>query len=192
MQDSIFLDRDKYIGGSDVPIILGMSPYTSRDQLLRTKARLEEEDITDNPYTLFGEAMEGKIRDYINTQPEFVKDPFVEGKHIEEGDPIGFRCHTDGENSDTILEVKTTSNIERNLEIYRVQLCFYMMRTGMKKGMLACYIRPADLDQTFDKERLTTIDFTLDGFTESGLVEKIDNGIRLFIGDLKELKVKGN
>ena len=194
MQDSVNQDRDKYIGGSDIPIILDMSPYTTRDQLLRLKAKLETDESSDNPYTLYGEVMEEKIRGYINTLPEFESDPFVEGKHIEEGDPIGFRCHTDGENDSTILEIKTTSNIDKNLEIYKVQLCFYMLRTERQNGILACYLRPSDFNETFDKDRLTIIKFTLDDFVISGLVDKINNGIKLFIEDLKKLKasIAGN
>ena len=189
MQMSIFQDREKYIGGSDVPVILEMSPYVTRELLLKQKAGLEEEDCTDNPYTLYGEVMEDKIRDYINTlEPNY---GFVEGKLIEEGDPIGYRCHTDGENDNTILEIKTTSNIERNLEIYKVQLCFYMMRTKKPNGILACYVRPSNLDETFKKERLTIMNFTLDGFAEEGLTDKISKGIEAFIIDLTKLKSQG-
>ena len=36
MQD-VTKDRDKYIGGSDVPIIMGLSPFKTRWQLLREK-----------------------------------------------------------------------------------------------------------------------------------------------------------
>ncbi len=189
MQMSIFQDREKYIGGSDVPVILEMSPYVTRELLLKQKAGLEKEDCSENKYTLYGEVMEDKIRDYINSlEPNY---GFVEGKHIEEGDPIGYRCHTDGENEDTILEIKTTSNIEKSLDFYKVQICFYMMRTKKPNGLLACYLRPSDLDETFDKERLTVMNFTLEGFAEEGLTERISKGIELFIADLIKLKSQG-
>ena len=34
--------RDKYIGGSDIPVIMGLSPFKTRWQLLLEKAGLEE------------------------------------------------------------------------------------------------------------------------------------------------------
>ena len=57
-----------------------------------------------------------------------------------------------------------------------------------------CECGPGDFNETFDKDRLTIIKFTLDDFVESGLVDKINNGIELFIEDLKKLKasIAGN
>ena len=116
MQNSVKEDRFKYIGGSDIPAIMGISPYKTRFQLLLEKAQLETPEDVDNIYTRYGNVMEGKIRDYINgLSKEQANDPYVEGKHIiEDGDYLPFRLHTDGENEDTILEIKTTSEIHDN------------------------------------------------------------------------------
>ena len=40
MQD-VTKDRDKYVGGSDVPIIMGLSPFKTRFELAQEKAGIE-------------------------------------------------------------------------------------------------------------------------------------------------------
>ena len=44
MQKSVKEDREKYIGGSDIPIIMGISPFKSRFDLLLEKAELKDND----------------------------------------------------------------------------------------------------------------------------------------------------
>ena len=101
MQDSVKQDRDKYIGGSDIPIIMRLSPYKSRYDLLLEKAGYKEDTFEGNIYTEYGNTMEPKIREYINSEILKLKNaPFMEGKHVREarGDEIiGVRIHTDGE-----------------------------------------------------------------------------------------------
>ena len=193
MQDTVNQNREHYIGGSDIGTILGISPYKTRWELLQEKAGIKPIEEVDNAYIRYGNAMEGKIRDYINEN--IVPDnPFVEGKHIEEGEIIGIRCHTDGENKNTILEIKTTSDIDSNLPIYEAQLCFYMMNAGpspfipMDNGILAVYVRPEDMDETFDKARLSVFHYTYTQFVDNGLRDKIEEAVDKFIEDLKALK----
>ena len=62
MQDTVKQDRDKYIGGSDIPAIMGISQFKTRYQLLREKAGLEQDTFTGNKYTEYGNIMEPKIR----------------------------------------------------------------------------------------------------------------------------------
>ena len=185
MQDTVNQNREHYIGGSDIPIILGVSPFKTRWELLQEKAGIKPIEEVDNAYIRYGNAMEGKIRDYINKD---IVNPFIEGKHIEEGEIIGFRCHTDGENKNTILEIKTTSDIDSNLPIYEAQLCFYMMQTGKPNGLLACYIRPEDFSEELNWLNLYLRIYSIEDFTEQGLVEKITAAVNKFISDLKELK----
>ena len=87
MQDSVSIDRDKYIGGSDIPIIMSLSPYKSRYDLLLEKAGYKTDTFKGNKYTEYGNTMEAKIRDYINS---YLDNKFVEGKHIREaqGDEV--------------------------------------------------------------------------------------------------------
>lgn len=182
MQKSVKEDRERYIGGSDSPIILGISPFKTRYELLLEKAGLKEDDFEGNQFTEYGNMMEEKIRNYIN---EKYDTAFVEGKHIE-GD---IRCHTDGENKDYILEIKTTSEIHENVDDYKtylVQLLFYMYHTRRHLGMLAVYERPEDFNEEFEKERLHIYSVKIEDYEE--LIYKINNAVDQFIIDLQKLK----
>lgn len=182
MQKSVKEDRERYIGGSDSPIILGISPFKTRYELLLEKAGLKEDDFEGNQFTEYGNIMEEKIRSYIN---EKYDTAFVEGKHIE-GD---IRCHTDGENKDYVLEVKTTSEIYENIDDYKtylVQLLFYMYHTKRHLGMLAVYERPEDFNEEFDKEKLHIYSVKIEDYEE--LINKINNAVDQFRIDLQKLK----
>lgn len=182
MQESVTQDRGKYLGGSDIPAVMGISPFVKRFQLLQEKAGIAKSDFQGNEYTRYGQEMEGKIRDYINLSME---DKFYEGKHIIEHDVLDFRCHTDGENTDTILEIKTTSgNISH--DIYLVQLLFYMACTFHEKGKLAIYLRPDDLSTEFDPDRLTIIDIDIVDYRDTLLA--IRTAIDNFLNDLLLLR----
>lgn len=179
---NVKVDRDKYIGGSDIPIIMNISPFRTRWELLQEKAGLIQNDFKGNQYTEYGNVLEPQIRDYIN---ETQKDKFVEGKDI-----IGdIRCHTDGINKTTVLEIKTTSQIHEKLEeykVYLVQLLFYMENTKRKKGILAVYSRPDDFKEEFDVSRLTTYEIDIKDYKE--LLEDINLAVDDFRNDLERLK----
>ena len=189
MQETVKQDREKYIGGSDIPIIMNLSPFKSRFDLLLEKAGYKENDFEGNVYTEYGNTMEPKIREYVNTT---YLTPFVEGKHTREaesGEIIGVRIHTDGENEDAILEIKTTSQIYPcvdDYKIYLVQLLFYMVNTGKPYGVLAVYDRPEDLSEEFDKSRLKIYDIVLKNYEE--LCSEISDACESFIEDLKKVK----
>ena len=122
MQKSVKEDRDKYIGGSDIPIIMGISSFKSRFDLLLEKAGLKKDDFDGNEYTEYGNIMEEKIRNYMN---ELDNTEYKEDKLIKDD----IRCHVDGYNGNLIIEIKTTSNIHDNVDdykVYLVQLLFYM------------------------------------------------------------------
>lgn len=182
MQKSVKEDREKFVGGSEIAVIMGISPFKTRYELLLEKAGLKEDDFEGNRFTEYGNMMEEKIRSYIN---EKYDTTFVEGKHIE-GD---IRCHTDGENKDYILEIKTTSEIHENIDDYRtylVQLLFYMYHTKRHLGMLAVYKRPEDFNEEFEKERLHIYSVKIEDYEE--LINKINNAVDQFRIDLQKLK----
>ena len=191
MQETVSKDRDKYIGGSDIPIIMNLSPFKSRYDLLLEKAGYKEDEFKGNIYTEYGNTLEPIIRDWINTDN---KSPYVEGKHIREadvGEVIGVRIHTDGENEDSILEIKTTSQIfdhVHDYKIYLVQLLYYMVLTDKPYGVLAVYERPEDLNTEFNSSRLHIYKIVRDEETE--LIKEIRAAIEKFIADL--VKVKEN
>ena len=182
MQASVKENRNLYIGGSDIPIIMGISQFKKRFDLLLEKAGLKEETFEGNEYTEYGNVLEPKIRDFINKNRE---DKFVEGKHIEND----VRCHTDGINKEMVLEIKTTSQMHEKVEdykVYLVQLLFYMEYTKRNHGKLAIYHRPDDFNEEFDSKRLIQYDIRLDDFKE--LVEDVNKAVEQFRIDLAKVK----
>ena len=188
MQNTVNVNRDRYIGGSDVPIIMGISPFKSRFRLLQEKALIVENEFEGNEYTKFGNELEPKIRNYINSGMDDCY--FVEGKHYA-GD---IRIHTDGEDEfvENVLEIKTTSHIYddvRKYKVYLVQLLFYLDVLGWKEGLLAVYERPAQLDKfsyRFDATRLHLYPVNVADYED--LIEEIRREVDRFRIDLKRIK----
>lgn len=188
MQESVKQDRDKYLGGSDIPIIMNLSPYKSRFDLLLEKAGIKENDFEGNIYTEYGNIMEPKIRDFVNKSRGV---HFREGKKVVEGeaDSIGLRAHTDGETEDAILEIKTTGEVKTDVndyKLYLVQLLFYMMIEEKDIGVLAVYHRPEDMDDNFDQKRLQIFVISSSDYLE--LAEEVTKAEKAFIEDLKKVK----
>lgn len=192
MQSSVKQDRDRYIGGSDIPVIMNLSPFKSRYDLLLEKAGYKDNDFTGNIYTEYGNTLEPKIREYVNKNFCNEETSFVEGKHVREAtedEIIGVRIHTDGENDNEILEIKTTSQIYASVndyKIYLVQLLYYMVNTGKTRGILAVYERPEDLNEELDPERLHIYKITSDEYKD--LIEDIGKALEIFIEDLQKVK----
>lgn len=184
MQETVKQDRDKYIGGSDIPVIMNLSPYKTRFDLLLEKAGYKEDDFDGNIYTEYGNVMEPKIREYINgIRTDGTK--FTEGMHIYDD----IRIHTDGETAGSILEIKTTSHIYDTVDdyqIYLVQLLFYMKATGAEYGTLAVYERPEDFDEDFDVTRLHIYNIFIDDYL--GMVDQIMDAVDNFRVDLQKVK----
>ncbi len=178
----VSIDRDKYIGGSDIPAILGISKFTSRWQLLLQKAGLEERSFTGNRFTEYGHIIEPKIRDFINM---VYKTNFVPNRVIN-GD---IRYHADGFNGEVVLEVKSTSEIYSTVDGYKsylVQLLKGMEENEVTKGILAVYERPEDMNPTFDPKRLQV--FNIDLEDHRNLLNHVNREIDKFRADLERLK----
>ena len=194
MQESVSKDREKFIGGSDIPIIMELSPFKSRFDLLLEKAGYKKNDFDGNVFTEYGNTMESKIRDYVNT---ITGEALLEGKHImdvpkdwnEHPNGMRIRCHTDGECCDTILEIKTTSQIFDSLDdyqVYLVQILFYMAMTGKETGLLAVYKRPDDMDETFNADNLQIWEIHMTD--HHALLDDIKNAVSRFLDDLQKVK----
>ena len=205
MQESVKQDRDKYIGGSDIPVIMNLSTFKTRYHLLLEKAGLREDEFKGNQYTEYGNIMESKIREYINRSfPKATR--FEEGKHTienapEEVAPLSVRIHTDGENAYSILEIKTTSTIYEDVNEYKtylVQLLFYMVIADKESGLLAVYERPEDLSaediynnpeklvEEFDPERLHR--YTIERSNYEDLIAEILKAVDAFEADLLKIR----
>lgn len=152
----VTLNRERGIGGSDVAAVMGISPFTSRFDLLKYKAGIKINEFKGSVYTEYGDALEPKIRDYINTLGYDFKPDYIE-KDTDK--PLSLYDHCDGldENKEAILEIKTTSTIHDNAgdyKYYLVQLLYGMKLYECSEGVLAVYSRPEDMDENFDKSRL--------------------------------------
>lgn len=181
---NVTIDRDKFIGGSDVPIIMGLSPFKTRWQLLQEKAGVIENAFAGNEYTEYGNEMEPKIRDYINS--------IYSCNFIEDKKTVGhFRYHADGHDvvKNMLLEIKTTSQTHDTVSEYKrylVQLLTGMERYGVENGFLAVYERPEDFCPEFDQGRLTVYPVNINDWWE--LLEMADAAIEEFWTDLERLK----
>ncbi len=178
----VSLDRDKYIGGSDLPVICGISKFKTRWQLLLEKAGLQEDTFSGNPYTRYGHFIEPFIRDHINLvyNTQFVPNRVINGD---------IRCHTDGFNGERVLEIKSTSEIFSTVEgykVYLVQLVKYMEQNEVEKGILAVYERPEDLSREFDATRLQVFEIRLEDHRK--LLDYVNREIERFRSDLERLK----
>jgi len=127
---NVILNRHKYLGGSDIPIILGISSFKTRWDLLLEKAQIKESEFTGNAYTEYGNIMEPIIRDYTNKQYEtnFEIKTFIDDH---------YRSNVDGVNETTVLEIKTSGDPFKNLETYKSQLIFYMLQAKKEEGLLS-------------------------------------------------------
>lgn len=186
---NVLVDRIKFIGGSEIGSIMGISPFKTRWQLLQEKAGIIEPEVVDNIYVDYGIEMEKYIRNYVNFLDEYKDNEFVEDTLIVEKPVISTRCNVDGRNSDTILEIKTTSRIYDNVDdykLYLVQLLYYMYNYNYKKGLLVIYKRPEDFNTDFDPERLSL--YNIDIHSYQNLVKEIKEAVSQFRVDLAKLK----
>ena len=182
MQKSVEEDRNLYLGGSDIPIIMGISPFKTYYQLLKEKVGIEEPEKVENEYRDYGNIMEDKIRVHLSTT---LNTNFVEDKLIKDN----IRCHVDGKNEDTILEIKTTSRIHKKVRTYKyylVQLLFYMINYNIDKGILAVYKRPKDFNEQFNQENLSIYFIDINDYQD--FVEEIKLAVERYFNDKKRLE----
>lgn len=140
--------RTQGIGGSDVSILAGISPYKSIFQLWMEKTGTMEPDEAQSEYTHFGTVLEPVVR------KEFIERTgiIVRMKHcMMQHDQYPFMlCNLDGviyENGEmNLFEAKTASAYklkewEEGVPIeYQLQIQHYMAITGAKKTYIAALI----------------------------------------------------
>lgn len=156
-ETDVTVDRERGIGGSEIPAVMGISPFTKRLELLQYKLGNRENEFEGNEYTEYGNVMEPKIRDYINNKMDYAFAPDYSECELDE--ELSLYYHSDGADSakETLLEIKTTSQIHEKVsdyKVYLVQLLYGMWHHKWNKGILAVYERPEDFDTEFDPKRL--------------------------------------
>lgn len=140
---NVTIDRHKYVGGSDLPTILGLNAKygTSIFEFAKEKAGIIPNNFKGNQYTKYGQLMEPVIRDYINakTGANYLEDTIVDNER-------GYRGNTDAidRNADIpIIEIKTFGE-ELDVDYYTAQCQFYMETFNVDSVMLVGYKRPDD------------------------------------------------
>lgn len=182
MEFDVKKDRNEFCGGSDIPVIMGLSKFKTRYQLLLEKAGLEPDTFDGNVYTEYGKLIEPQIRAYVNQKYKKNYEPF---RLIDNDD----RCHMDGFDFVSVLEIKSTSTVYKTADEhldYLVQLLFYLNRTGLNDGMLAVYNRPEDFDPVFDPEKLSEFEIKADEYKP--LTEQINAEVSRFKADVARLR----
>lgn len=163
-------NRYKYVGGSDIPTILGINKYKTQYELAKEKLGLIQSDFKGNEYTEYGNILEPQIRDYINAVNQ---TNFRPETRIDEG--RGIRSNTDGyeKELELILEIKTHG---KNLDIrpYVAQMQLYMYQFMCPRGWLALYERPSNFDAEFDSSRLKIQEIERDEEYIQNILDAID------------------
>ncbi|MEA0565137.1 YqaJ viral recombinase family protein [Lysinibacillus irui] len=147
---NVIENRRAFVGGSDVPIILGLSKYKSQFELAKEKTGLVPTVFDSNEYTVYGQVIEPQIRDYINiiNETNFKPDTVINKER-------NIRGNCDGADYDEslLLEIKSHGK-NPTMEVYKVQMQLYMNEFNLAAGWLALYERPDNFDAEFDPERL--------------------------------------
>lgn len=167
---NVTIDRYKYVGGSDLPTILGLNAKygTSIYDFAREKAGIIPNSFSGNQFTKYGQKMEPVIRDFINAKygVNYLEDTIIDTKR-------GYRGNTDGIDRDAeipILEVKTFGE-ELDVDYYTAQCQFYMETFNQPKCLLVGYKRPTDFYTGVDYELENDDSYFNLEFDENNIVE---------------------
>ena len=148
MATDVTIDRDKYIGGSDLPTILGLNNGYGKTiiSFARQKLKLEPSEFNGNQYTRYGQLLEPKMRDYINS---------VFGTNFKEDTAIDavrhYRGNCDGiDREKNILFEAKTFHGKLKVDYYTPQCQFYMELFDVPECWLVGYERPVDFYKGVD------------------------------------------
>lgn len=181
-KDTVTYHRERWIGGSDLSAIMGLSPFKTRWDLLQEKAEIKPIEQISNPYIEYGNALEPLVRDYINEKYCRDFEPAVK----VDGD---LRGNCDGIDEGGLLEIKTTSHVYDTLDGYKgylVQILFYMKIFNVQHAMLAVYHRNEDFSTDFDPSRLQVIPIDIKDHLDT--MDEVEQAIEMFRKDLAELR----
>lgn len=138
---NVTIDRQKYVGGSDLPSILGFNQKYGKSVYLfaKEKAGIIPNDFKGNEYTRYGQLMEPIIRDYINSEynTNYLEDTIVD-------EVRGYRGNTDGIDRNAVYKILEVKTFGENLDVdyYEPQCQFYMETFNVDSCILVGYKRP--------------------------------------------------
>ena len=131
-QETVEVDRSQYIGGSDIPIILGISGFSKPNKLAQLKNKIIPYENKKTLYTEFGHIFEPFIREVANKKFNMNTIPCC-----KTSEDLGLRANCDGYDTD-----KTD---------YIVQIHFYMAVYNVKKCILAEYGRTKEEEEAINE-----------------------------------------
>ena len=140
---NVLIDREKYIGGSDLPSIFGYNikyGITPVD-FAKQKAGIVPNPFTGNQFTKYGQKLEPIIREYINATngANYLEDTTIDVER-------GYRGNTDGLDFQAdipLIEIKTFGE-QLDVEYYNLQCQFYLEMFDVESCLLIGYKRPAN------------------------------------------------
>lgn len=169
---NVTVDRHKYVGGSDLPSILGLNAKygTSIFEFAKEKAGIIPNSFKGNQFTKYGQKMEPVIRDYINSihGANYLEDTIIDSERGYRGNTDGIDVHADI----PILEVKTFGE-ELDVDYYTAQCQFYMETFDQPACRLVGYKRPADFYTGVDYDLENDESYFNLEFDENNIVEHI-------------------
>ena len=195
---NVTVDRHKYVGGSDLPTILGLNAKYGKSifEFAKEKAGIIPNSFNGNQFTKYGQLMEPVIRDYINAKygVNYLEDTIIDTVR-------NYRGNTDGIDRDAdipILEIKTFGD-ELDVDYYTAQCQFYMETFNKDACLLVGYKRPKDFytgvdydlehdemyfNLEFDENNI--VEYTI--YRDSNMWAKIEERILAFKNAVVELK----
>ena len=198
---NVTVDRHKYVGGSDLPTILGLNAKygTNIFDFAKEKAGIIPNSFNGNQFTKYGQKMEPIIRDYINSiyGANYIEDTIIDTKR-------GYRGNTDGIDRNAeipLLEIKTFGE-ELDVDYYTPQCQFYMETFNLPAIRLVGYKRPKDFytgidydlenddsyfNLEFDENNIVTHVIERDPYLWARIEERIQ-AFKNAVGYLKENK----
>ena len=201
--ENVTENRNKYLGGSDLPALFNVSPFKDCFTLAREKAEVIPAAFKGNEYTRYGQLLEPQIRDYINSIYEL---KFKENTNINEDLRLRSNCDGLDKNAGLLLEIKTNAGDKTTYEDvydYVLQMQMYMFQFNVEKGYLVQYKRPENFwsgldyetqhtddyfNQDFDPERISVMEIKRD----DKLVQQILSKAEKFWNDIERLKENPN
>lgn len=167
---NVTIDRHKYVGGSDLPTILGLNAKygTSIFDFAKEKAGIIPNTFKGNQFTKYGQKMEPVIRDYINSKygVNYLEDTIIDEKRHYRGNTDGIDRYADI----PILEVKTFGE-ELDVDYYTAQCQFYMETFNQPRCLLVGYKRPSDFYTGVDYDLENDDSYFNLEFDENNIVE---------------------
>lgn len=178
--------RAEGIGGSDVSIIMGVSPFKKREALLKMKTG----EIVQKASNTGGAALRGHIweqhiaREFATNHPDkkvvYTKASWAnKDNSFQKANFDGLIYENDSATPNAILEIKTSSKpadwANGVPEHYRLQVIWYMIVTGIRKGYVAVRIN----DSEYREFEVTTTESEIAGILAS---------VNAFVAEVKALK----